>query len=568
MHSMTVPLSMRRALTHLGLALLVTWTIVPRFGRHLLGHGDVDIWNHAWGAWWWWENLSVGQIPWRTRLLQWSDGGVLWFIDPVLAAIGVPIVFLFGPVIAFNLVLVGYVAFASWAIGRFAKSLGASQSAQWVASCGYIGSAWLSCELHNGITEAVNIGPVALALAWTEDAARKNTGQTWARAGLGVGLATLASPYLGLGTGIAALVRGLPRLRRAWIGGLVAIAVSAPPTLALRAQLRAPDAIVKHPEEMNIQLALHNAVDPRTFFQPFGFRSVDLSTEGFEHSMYLGWIILGLAVLALKKSRSCTPSESTIPARSIVLWLGGAVLCLVVSLGPYLFWNGEWASLPNGARFRLPWWALQQIAPGLAITHPLRLAVPALAILCALAAVGLPQRFGHRQIAIIAILILGEGLILSGAPWPIATADAQVPTVYQRIDDESNPMEWGILDLPSDAGETMGTSRYLFWQTSHGRPIPYGPDARASTNALLHRPAFRALARHSRRRADESARLNLDSTGEGGTDPRQLLADGIRWIVVHPEIDPDAANLSIQELESSLGPGEDIDGHVLWDLNP
>ena len=85
---------------------------------------------------------------------------------------------------------------------------------------------------------------------------------------------------LGLGAGIGALVRGLPSIRHAWLGGLVAVLVAAPPSLALRTQLESPDAIIKHPDEMNDQLAAHNAVDPRTFFQPFGFRSVDLSLDG------------------------------------------------------------------------------------------------------------------------------------------------------------------------------------------------------------------------------------------------------------------------------------------------
>ena len=299
---MTIPPRYRLLLGHVVLAMVVCWTILPRMGSHLLGHGDVDIWNHAWGAWWWWESLSGGELPWRTQLLHWSDGGVLWFIDPVLAALGAPLVPVLGAAAAVNMVLLAYVAFASWSVWRFAETLGASEHARWVASCAYGGSAWMLCELHNGITEATNIGPVALALAWTEEAAQRGGRRAWAKAGVGVGLASLASPYLGLGTGLAALVRGLPHIREAWLGGLVAVTVAAPPALALRSQLHAHDAIIKHPEAMNAQLSMHNAVDPRTFVQPLGFRSVDLSAEGFEHSMYLGWIAMGLTLLALRRS--------------------------------------------------------------------------------------------------------------------------------------------------------------------------------------------------------------------------------------------------------------------------
>ena len=459
-----------------------------------------------------------------------------------------------------NLVLIAYVAFASWAIWRFAESLGASEMARWVASCAYVGSAWLSCELHNGITEAANIGPVALALCWTEEAAQSEERKAWVKAGLGVGLSALASPYLGLGTGLVVLIRGLPHLKQAWIGGLVACLVAAPPILALRSQLRAEDAIIKHPGAMNEQLALHNAVDPRTFFEPLGFRSVDLSAEGFEHSMYLGWIVLVLALLSLRGQAR----RLSAPA----LWLAGALVCLILSLGPYLFWDGAWLMSEAGARYRLPWWSLQQLAPGLAITHPLRLAVPALTIVSGLAALGISRRLHGWPVLAVAALVGIEGLVFSGSPWPIATTDARAPAVYEEIARESDTLEWGVLDLPTDAGPTMATSRYLFWQSSHRLPIPYGPDARASTNVLLDRPYFKALASLSNRRPDENKRMNLDHPGSGGTNPAQLQVDGIRWIVVHRDLDEDAAQKTIEAIEQDLGEGREVDGAVIWDLVP
>lgn len=565
---MVIPLPIRQVLAHIGLALVVCWTILFRPGSHLLGHGDVDIWNHAWGAWWWWENFSHGSIPWRTQLLHWSDGGVLWFIDPVLAALGAPLVPILGPILTVNVVLIAYVAFASWAVWRFAESLGASASARWLASTAYAGSAWMTCELHNGITEAANVGPVALAMAWTEEAACSGQRKAWMKAGLGVGLAALASPYLGLGTAVAVLIRGLPHIRQAWAGGITAALVTAPPVLALRTQLHAEDAIIKHPEAMNEQLALHNAVDPRTFFQPLGFRSVDLSAEGFEHSMYLGIVVIGLAVWALRTTKTVdSDSRTKLFSHAPRLWMIAAVACLFLSLGPYLFLGGEdWVRTDSGGRYRLPWWGLQQMAPGLAITHPLRLAVPALAVFSALAAVGAARLFVGRKIWVGIALVATDGLLFSGAPWPIATAPAEAPPIYESIRRTSSEMNWGVLDLPTDAGPTMRTSRYLFWQSYHRLPIPYGPDARASTNALLHRPAFKQLAKLSTRRADENQRLALDSTGEGSDDPRQLLHDGIRWIVVHEDIDPAAAKDTISVLEETLGPGTRMGSSVLWDL--
>ncbi|MDP6935231.1 MAG: hypothetical protein QGG40_20090, partial [Myxococcota bacterium] len=350
----------------------------------------------------------------------------------------------------------------------------------------------MTCALHNGITEAANIGFVALALAWTTDglslrrreppAPGSLRQRSWLKAGAGVGLATLASPYLGLAAGLAVATRTMMDLGRdlqgwlhATMGAAVALLISAPTLLAMGSQLGAGNAIIRHPSGMNEQLALHNAVDIRTFFVPGGFRSADLSAEGFEHSMYLGLVALTLA-LGARRWR----------------WIAMAGVIMVLSLGPYLYWGDGWV-LVGESRLRLPFSTVQSLVPGLALTHPLRLAVPVLCIVAGLAAVGattIPTRLSRvprrAWLGGLGALLLLDGLWFSGAPWPIATASAQSPLVHQdltRSDDE--PLKWGILDLPTDIGATMASSRYLVWQASHRRPIPYAPDARASTAALL-----------------------------------------------------------------------------------
>ena len=539
--------------------MLVTFPVVTQPTRRLVGSPDLDVWNHAWGPWWWWDSLSQGQLPWQTSLLKWPSGGVLWFIDPILAALGAPLVPLLGPWAAYNIVVVGYLAFGSWAVARFARSLGAVGAAPLLASVAFIASAYVSSELHNGISEAFDVGWVALALAFTEDAARRRG--SWAKAGLGVGMAAVASPYLGLAAGIAALVRGLPDLRRAWVGALVAVVVAAPPALLLRAQLRDPSAIVQHPDSMNAELALHNAVDPRTFVAPFGFQSVDLSAEGFLHSGYLGILALALAVVGVARLAREAGPRWRAPA---LLWPLAALTCAAFALGPYLYWDGGLVVAGGGA-LRLPWWGVQALAPGLAVTHPLRLAVPVLAIVAALAAVG-ASRAPRWAVALLAVGLLADGLGLSGAPWPAPLADPTPPPALVSIArPDGEPVRHALLDLPTDAGATMATSRYLAWQAVHRRPIPYGPDARASTNALLNESAFRPLARLSRRRADEGGRLGLDSQQQA---PHAFaLADlGVRWIALHHDLDPEAAARIEVALTAELGPGVRAGETVLWDL--
>ena len=361
-----------------------------------------------------------------------------------------------------------------------------------------------------------------------------------------MGLATVASPYLGLGTGIALAVRGLPHIKKAWSGALVAVSVSAPALFLMKLQLAAADAIIKHPPEMNQQLAAHNAVDIRTFFQPFGFQSVDLSAEGFEHSMYLGLIAIGLALYSRRWK-----------------WWPSVFACLLFSLGPYLF-TKETGILP----YRLPWWLVQAVAPGLAVTHPLRLAVPILALVAGYAAVGatrLTERWPKLLPALLALVAI-DGLVVSGAPWPMERAPAEVPPVYEAIArDFGSEFTGAIVDLPTDAGSTMATSRYLFWQSGHRQPIVYGPDARASTSSLLRVDFYKELASKSVRREDEAMRILAAVPHTTPEWMRKQAGDvNVRWLVVHREMAPPEVEALVV---SWLGEGTVIGDAVYWDLS-
>ena len=50
--------------------------VLHPFSR-MVGHPDGDVWNHAWGPWWFWESLSGGNLPWHTDLLHAPSGGTL-----------------------------------------------------------------------------------------------------------------------------------------------------------------------------------------------------------------------------------------------------------------------------------------------------------------------------------------------------------------------------------------------------------------------------------------------------------------------------------------------------------
>ena len=526
-------------------AILICFPVLLSPHSRMLGSEKVDVWNHSWGGFWWAHSLSNGNLPWKTDLLVWPNGGVLWFIDPILAFLSTPFA-LFSTSLGYNITCFLYVMFASWCIRFFARSLGAFTAGEILASGAFACSGWMISELHNGISEACNIGPAALALGWCTYARLRNEYREWIYTGLSLALCFLASPYLGLGTSLVVAIYSLPYLKKAWLGAVVGIFLSLPSVLTMRNQLEHADAIIKKPEGMNEFLALHNAVDPRTFIAPLGFQSRDLSHEGFVHTLYLGLVALPLALFFLRKR----------PLLLIAL-----LASLLGSLGPFLYLGDSWLII-NNHKIGLPWYYVQQLIPTLAITHPLRIGVPALAIVAACAGAALREnRLYSLQYYIIGAVFL-DNLLLCGAPWPLHTADATIPAIYEEIAQDQRSI--AVLDLPTDSGSTMETSRYLYWQSSHHKPIPYGPDVRASTSSLLQYHSFRYLASLCTRRKDEQLALGLRNAKE--IPPTDLINANIGWIVLHKNIDPKATKELLPFLTRTLGEGVEIGDSVRWRL--
>lgn len=549
---------------HLALALLVTWPLARDPRRALLGHPDADVWNHAWGPWWWWDSLSRGALPWHTGLLRGPEGGVLWFIDPLLAAMGAPLVPLIGVAGAWNAGILVSVALTSWSASALARALGGGQGTstlgQMVASVALTASCLVVGALHNGVSESLHLWPLALGLAAGERAIQAPNTRMAARAGLALGGCFWVSPYLGLALGVALATRGTlaalgaRRARRALLRGaglavLIAAPLAALGVAPLALQLAAPDAIVRRPEGMDELLALHNALDPRSLLLPF--RARVSAEEGFMSGAYLGLGALALAVCSRRGA-----------------WLAAAAALAALALGPWLSWGGAWVIL-GGGRVPLPWRALQLLVP-VGLTHASRLAAGALVIVSGLAGIAadrLATALGRRARLAWALLplLLVDGLLASGAPWPLATSEATYPAVYADLPGTDG--RGLVLDLPTDAGATMATSRYLYWQTSHNHPIPYAPDARASTASLLDDPGFRALAALCRRRPDEQQATGLDQVEGGALHPERLRDRGVRWIVLHPKLDPSVTPALETTVEVALGPGRRVGDDLYWDLS-
>ena len=89
-----------RVVLWLGLAMLVVWPASLSPASVLVGHPDVDIWNHAWGYWFVPNQIGSLSSPLSTGLIGAPGGGDLYFIDLLGALIGTPLAWVFGPAVA------------------------------------------------------------------------------------------------------------------------------------------------------------------------------------------------------------------------------------------------------------------------------------------------------------------------------------------------------------------------------------------------------------------------------------------------------------------------------------
>ena len=566
------------------LAILATFPVVLDPLGRLLGHPDVDATNHAWGPWWWWHTLGRGVLPWRTDLLAAPTGGVLWFIDPVSAAVGAPLVGLAGAVGAYNvaqMVNVGVAAAGGWALAR---TLGAGRDAAWIGAVGVALGPYLLCELHNGVSEAASVGPATLTLAAARHAlATPARTRPWLWTGLGLGLTAAGTWSYGLTTGLtigawAAVEavrrrgwRGMadPAVRGAAVTAVVAGVVAAPALYALWSSVHAPEALVQRGDVDAATaefLLRHNAVDPRAWVAPLGFQSVDLAAHGeaFLHSSYLGLAALGLVafLVAVQRDRAWV--------------IVGVLPAAALSLGAFLWWGDDWVTLPDGRRIGLPFLALRELLPGAGSTHAQRLGWPVVAVVAALAASGAEVLAAGRRLRLAALGAIVALDALCAAPWPVARLDAVDDAAHlealrrTRVDAAAGTLRGTVvLDLPAEAGDTMATSVYLLHQAATGLPIPYRPDARGGTSTLVGRPAFAALLLPSTSRGAHAAAMRAALGDDAEVDLGAIESEAqVRWIVLHTELERgrgDIARLEAQ-LTAWFGTPDRFGVHALYDV--
>jgi hypothetical protein len=261
-------------------------------------------------------------------------------------------------------------------------------------------------------------------------------------------------------------------------------------------------------------------------------------------STYAGWIVLTLALAGLGKGRR--------------RWFIVAAVGMTLACGPYLLLS-ETSYQENP----VPWWVfLRDYVPVTRmITSYVRFSVFFFLGVAVLAAYGADRllQFARAPALRLALGLLcaaavfGEMFWLSPVPLPLPSASAAIPAASRGLAELEK--EGAVLDWPQRYPEsTVEVSRYFYFQSVHGRPIPYDFAPTSDMPGPIEgNPFFAELERLTYGDEYSSQAWSALSDLPVRRGLSELEAMGFAFIALHTEyMPPDRLRLVAGWLESRL----------------
>lgn len=534
---------------YVGVAVLLTWPAAMGFGSSVPGAPRTDLWNSLWTFWFAAEALGAGSLPWQAALLNYPEGGTLMVSDPLGVLLMTPLQQVVSLPAAYTLVVWWRLALAGVGAHLAAEVLlekgEGSATAAWIAGVGFCAAPVVLSGVHNGTSEAFNVGWAALSV-YGMLRVLKGDGWVWSVAtGLLLALSALASWYAGVVAfclcGVLALGGTARLLRdhaRCMVPLLLGLALAAPAAVAFHGAATAESNLVgiKHAQELQGVRRTTGPADPVGYLRGGDFRSPDFRVlsrygENFIHCTYLGWVLLfgaGLALFSRPRGR--------------LGWVvaGGGLLLGALSLGPVLVAGGSPVIVGGDRAIPLPYFAVERLPGFSSLSLLYRLAVgPALAA-ALLAAVGYGRLTARAPVwrwlpAAVVFALLTEKHVVS----PLTTLPAAVDaTPAPALDVLAQAPPGAVLNFP-----VVGGRAYLYEQTTHGKPLAGTlnfPNNRAGQRV------WKAWLRHTAEAPEDFARRASSAA----------KARGVRYLVVHDDAlaRPDQHDAAVAAVEAAFSP--------------
>lgn len=250
-----------------------------------------------------------------------------------------------------------------------------------------------------------------------------------------------------------------------------------------------------------------------------------------ERVNFIGYIVLGLSILSLLKSRR---------KPDIKFWLVSTFFFTVISLGPILHFNGAFSFTDSNLKIPLPYKLLYNTVPFLKNCRTVgRFFVIATLGYSVLAGYGFSELLKYKpERKKLIFTIVGFLLVFEYLSIPYPTTQVNVPDFYYKISNDTN--NYAVLEIPQNSNAGYMDFQYLYYQTVHNKPLVGGYAARYPANVSDFQrktPFIKELQYYSLGTKDI---LQEDVTDIGTS---VLNANNIRYVIIHKN------QLSSEQLE-------------------
>lgn len=475
------------------LTVLMTYPVVARLNTHLIGDGD-DMWVHYWNNWWVKGILKEGGDLYHTDLLFHPTGVSLlhqnfaW----VNIALWLGLEPLVGGIAAYNLVHLVHIPLCGLSMFLLVRRLTRSEAIAFVGGLIFAFFPFRMLDTNHPNMISVEGFPILMLLLirlFHDERPTRDSllgGVVIALIGYMRWQLLILAGFMTASYLLYVLFWEHERWSGRVVAGLVVMVMVAGVLMApgLFPYLRdvvqegmAEQLYELTPEPGKQDLLSYIVPQRQHLLSPLYdqiVRPYAYAAARHRYSAFLGHIVVGLVIVAVVRRRQ---------RARIRFWLGLAVLCFVLGLGPYLRFNRTlYTNIP------LPYQLIGWLPPirmlGVSLRFNALLGVP-LAVLGAYGAQGLREWLAERQWGRRFVqpapfaAVLGALILLDYLSIPTATVSTRVPDFYYMLAEE--PGEFAIVGLP---GKRHYTERYMFYQTVHGRPILGGHVSRLPAEAL------------------------------------------------------------------------------------
>lgn len=518
-------------LGYLALVVVFTFPLVLRLGSHIAGAGDCEIF--VWELWWFHHALfTLHTNPLVTNLLFFPVRNVpLIWSTPYNNFLGILLDGLFGPVLTYNLLVSSGVLLAAYGAYRLALRVVGRRDAAFLAGVIY---AFAPAHMSHVVAH-LGLGAVQWAPFCVWALLELYEQPNWRRAGVFFTTFVLAASVdvyeasyflsaLALSFGGWALLTDRARFcRRAFlwpvgVATVAALAVLLPmywPSLVHASGAASSLTEMKSVERFGQDLFQLVAPPPTNRLLGGVSRMLEARVTDWDTWGYIGWSVLALAAIALRRAR--------VAYRGLFAALAG--VATVLALGPHLHVLGP-TPIP------LPYWFATKLPLLRDLRCPgryMQVAALGFAVLASAGAAWCFERWPKRARAIfVALLAIVGTEYLTYAPFP--TTSAAVPAYYDRLAHDTTA--GAILELPNGDPSWGGpTYTWMYYQTHHGHPLVIAHTHRIPDGALHfvnHTPVVHALYHL----LYTGGRLTL--TPEQEANASDVLARaGITHVIVH-----------------------------------